>query len=89
MVGVLIHFLYATSSRTQSLKPVRISSKKILGGDSYSVFPLLKDKNPLYVLFSRIHIRVDDHCDAAHVRHFCLFFFLSTRANIIFLVNNY
>jgi len=41
---------------------------KILGGDSHSLIPLIKDKKSLSPHICQIHTRVDDHRDAAHVR---------------------
>ena len=69
---MLMLFLYTTSPRARSLKPIRVPSDQILGDNSYSCFPLIKDKNFLFPCVFQIdkypYLRVDDIADAAHVR---------------------
>jgi hypothetical protein len=50
---VLIPFYYATSSRAQSLRPIKVSSNKKLGGVSHFLFPLIQDMELLSSPFSR------------------------------------
>jgi len=52
--GMLIPFLYAISPRTQSLRLVRVPVTKILGDDFHSLIPLIKDKNSLSPIFSKL-----------------------------------
>ena len=40
---------------------------KIIGGDSHSLLPLIKDKKSVSLPFPNI-IREDTHCDTSHVR---------------------
>jgi len=40
---------------------------KIIGGNSHSLFPLIKEKKSLSLSFSNI-IREDAHCDTSHMR---------------------
>jgi len=67
---MLIHFLYATSPRAQSLRSIMVLSNKKLGGDSRFFFFTNKRQEILvYLIFLITHTkRVDDHRDAAHVQ---------------------
>jgi hypothetical protein len=73
---MLMLFLYTTSPRARSLRPIGVPSDQILGGDSHSCFPLIKDKNFLSPYVFQIdkypYLRVNDIADAAHVRQ-CYF----------------
>jgi hypothetical protein len=57
---VLISSLYVTSLCAWFLRPLRVPSDQILGDDSHSLFPLIKNKNPLSCPFPHtIYIYLD------------------------------
>ena len=72
VVGVLIPSLYAISLRTPSLRLVRIPSDQNTRWQLTVHILLIRDKNFLYLHIFQvdtISLRVDNHHDAAHVRH--------------------
>jgi len=73
---MLMFFLYTTSPRARSLRPIRVPNDQKLGGDSHFCFPLIKDKNFLSLYVFQIdkypYLRVDDIADVTHVQQ-CYF----------------